>query len=150
MSPQLFNDHGDSIIKTFVLLVFKSSFIRFCVVGAINALIYFASFYLLYNLLSMYLLLANAVAIILATFNSYVLNKIWTFRQGGGHSHRQIGSFIAVSLSGIALSSLILHTFAPRIGVPLATCLSIGVVLVWNFLLYKLLVFRRPHNHLSR
>lgn len=126
-----------------MLSVLKNRFIRFCIVGGINTAIDFSVFYLVFQILGTGVLLANALAFTAATINSYLLNKFWTFADPEPHSRRKVMLFAGVALSGLALSSLVISLLVLWVSPLVAKLLTIGVVLVWNFILNRMLVFRR-------
>lgn len=123
--------------------VFKSRFIRFCIVGGINTLIDFSVFFVAFSWAGFPVLAANALAFTAATANSYLLNKVWTFSDTAPHTRRKVMLFLIVALSGLALSSLVIALLVMWMSPLLAKLLTIGVVLVWNFILNRLIVFKR-------
>ncbi len=86
-----------------------------------------------------------------AVVNSYFWNKFWVFR-GREQALRDFPKFLAVSLAGLLLNSgivVFMTTYVPAaFGISntawlnFAKILATGLVLVWNFLGYKFLVFR--------
>lgn len=86
-----------------------------------------------------------------AVINSYLWNKFWVFR-GREQVLRDFPKFFAVSFAGLLLNSgiiIFMTTYVPAafgIGnaawLNFAKVLATALVLVWNFLGYKFLVFR--------
>lgn len=88
-----------------------------------------------------------------AVSSSYILNKWWVFQHGGKGGLKEpalffvisaVGFFINVSISflvfKLSANQLSLH-LAANIGALAGTC----VVLVWNFIGYRFIVFKKPY-----
>lgn len=131
---------------------------RFVVVGLINTGIDF----LILNL-EMYLtkitsgpgmLVQNTISFGLATINSYLLNKYWTF---GDKSKKKEGikfaQFLFVSIIGISINGGIVYlitTFIPpmfginsQLWANVAKLAATAISLIWNFVGYKFIVFKK-------
>lgn len=120
----------------------KREALRFGLVGVVNTAIDFGLFVLLYRLLGLDPLLANAIAFGVAVSNSYWLNQRWTFA-GSRASLAGYGRFLLFNAGGLVISSLVIHALGPIIGNELAKLAAIGLAFVWNFILSKLFVFNR-------
>ena len=130
--------------------------LRFGAVGVLNTLIDFATLNLLLFALGVEggapLLLCNAAAFLAASLNSYFLNRRWTFRQTGSASLRQYLYFLALTLGGVAVNSLVLFLLvtsiprpdgvAPTLWINLAKAAATGASMVWNYLVCHHVVFR--------
>lgn len=126
-------------------------FIKFCFVGTISTLIDVGTYTLLTRALPFfreYYLIANVISFIVALINSYTLNRKFTFR----NKHKKVGvqftKYITVYTIGLGLSTLILYIFVDIIGLYdlLAKVLTVGIVLFWNFVGSKFLIFDRDEK----
>lgn len=131
---------------------------KFAAVGAANFSIDFG----VYNAL-MYFTQINVgngidifkgIAFLVAVTNSYFWNKHWSFsKKDSTSSKKEFGLFLFVSVIGAILSIGIVHIFvnvmgnpatiSPKLWANLANVGATLVVLAWNFLGYKFIVFKK-------
>ena len=130
---------------------------RFAVVGVLNTIVDFAIFNLLISYASVNEgLLADVfkgMSFVVAVVNSYYWNKYWTF-QVKERVKSEVFEFLVVSLVGFGLNVGVFHTVVNIIGpigeigpaawANLGTLAGTLVGLAWNFLGYKLIVFKKP------
>lgn len=93
-----------------------------------------------------------------AVMNSYFWNKLWVFqdRKTGESVMRDFPTFFVVTIIGVAINSglvIFLTTHAPLLSglaasrrLNLAKAVATIVTLIWNFLGYKLIVFRKTSS----
>ena len=126
-----------------------NQFWRFGVVGIINTLLDFALFNLLVLLLSrpdgLALLACNAAAFLAANLCSYFGNRSWTFAKSSPASLREYAAYLAISLVGLLLNTLVLwwatggvveSFWQLNLAKAGATVVSMG----WNFLGYRVIL----------
>jgi len=100
--------------------------------------------------------LFKGVSFIAAVINSYVWNKFWTFKKYNKDSKEQrkeFLQFLTVSAIGfflnVAAASIVVNSIGPQFDISQNTWATVGalagtfVVFTWNFLGYKLIVFRK-------
>ncbi len=117
-------------------------FVKFALVGLLNTGVDVVIFFALTWLGVMYLA-AQVVSYSCGAANSYLLNKLWTFRSCG-LSYSEILRFTVVNLASLAISLISLHFFHDtlQMGLPPAKGGATVLALVANFLGNKLWVFR--------
>jgi len=137
--------------------IFKQ-IVRFVVVGGVNTGIDF----LILNIEMFFtkitsgpgMITQNAISFGLATINSYYLNKAWTFedtdKKNGGFKFAQ---FLTVSMIGIFINTGLVYLFTtfidpmfgmgPQLWANIGKILATGISLIWNFLGYKFIVFKK-------
>ncbi len=132
-------------------------FLRFVVVGIINTAINFA----VLNLLSFIfhinkgekVIWITMAAFVVATTNSYFMNKHWAFHdKNSAEGGRKPTLFLVVSIIGLLINSGIVYVITnhvnPMFGISaqlwlnVAAVVATGVSLIWNFIGYKLFVFK--------
>ncbi|MGE5390632.1 MAG: glycosyltransferase [Deltaproteobacteria bacterium] len=128
---------------------------RFGFTGLINTVIDFAIFNLFLSLTGWTngpgLLVINLIAVTAAATNSFYMNRHYTFRASAQST--QFRQFIIATLCGMALNSLGVMLFSKlAVFTPWTAteALNLGklcgavISAVWNFLLYRHWVFKRP------
>lgn len=137
---------------------FFLQFGKFFIVGILNTGIDFLVLNLLMWLTQTYeggsVIIFNTISFSVAVINSYLLNKYWTFQdKSAGNSPTQFAKFLTVSIIGWGLNTAILYSvttlISPFFGLSralwanFAKAMATGVVLIWNFVGYKLFVFKK-------
>lgn len=117
-------------------------FVKFALVGLLNTGVDVAIFFLLTSLGVLYLA-AQVVSYSCGAANSYLLNKVWTFRSCG-LSYSEVVRFTAVNLASLAISLISLHFLHDTLHTALAPAKGEATLLalVANFFGNKLWVFR--------
>lgn len=96
----------------------------------------------------------KSISFIVAVINSFTWNKKWTFKKKGGEgTGKDFFQFLLVSVIGLLLNagtaSLIVNVVGPmgtigdKTWANIATAVASIVVLTWNFLGYKYIVFKK-------
>lgn len=143
---------------------------RFIVVGFINTATDFSVLNFLVFAFGVPLYGANLISTFLAMSLSLVLNKRFVFKQGARISLREFFTFIGVTLVGLwGVQTVVIFLLVQQFPLPLSTIaatihdssfmntpsidfivnngakvLATGASLVWNYLLYKYVVFDVP------
>lgn len=101
-----------------------------------------------------WMLIMNSVSFSVATVNSYYFNKYWTFQDKNAQSQTfQFSQFLIISIIGISINGGVVYlitTFippmfgiGPQLWANLAKVAATGLSLIWNFLGYKFIVFKK-------
>ncbi len=117
-------------------------FFKFAIVGVLNTGVDVTIFFLLTWMSTPYVT-AQVVSYSCGAANSYLLNKIWTFRSCG-LSYAELVRFTAVNLLSLGISIVILSLLHDKAGLGLAAAKGGATIcaLAANFLGNKLWVFR--------
>ncbi|MDQ5961427.1 MAG: hypothetical protein QG581_348 [Patescibacteria group bacterium] len=133
-------------------------FSKFVLIGGVNTAIDFAVLNIEIKLTGITsgsgLFVLNTISFLVAVINSYFMNKYWTFQDvTRNREETKFAQFIGVSLLGSGINSSIvagITTFvAPVFGISpvlwanIAKLLATGISLIWNFVGYKLFVFKK-------
>lgn len=95
----------------------------------------------------------KAVSFSSATVNSYFWNKLWAFEHEGKVEKKEFGTFYTVALGGLTIhvivSSIVVNLIGPQFGASDQIWGTVGGMaaavagLLWNFMGYKLIVFKK-------
>jgi putative flippase GtrA len=132
-------------------------FARFAEIGVLNAAIDFGVLNLLIAATGVTsgatIIVLNVISVAIATTNSYFWNRWWTFDAEGGAAGKEFAQFVAVSFVGVLINSAIVFLgtslIDPQFGLSaglwanLMKVVATVVSLVWNFMGYKFIVFKR-------
>ena len=110
-------------------------FIKFGVVGLSGVVVDFSITYLLKEKVKIHKYLANAIGFTIAASTNYILNRVWTFNSKNPQISTEYGHFIAVSLLGLGINSLILWLLVSKLkwNFYFSKLIAIGFVTIWNF-----------------
>ncbi|SMH33276.1 Putative flippase GtrA (transmembrane translocase of bactoprenol-linked glucose) [Rathayibacter oskolensis] len=143
----------------------ESQKVRFIVAGSLNTALDFLILNALSLLVGLPTLVANLISVTVGISVSYLLNHFFVFRHPERPTLRTFATFFLVTgFSSLVLQSLIIYGFErffdTRFGTSLlflpsagekaflainaAKLVAVLVGLVWNFCLYKFVVFRQP------
>jgi len=118
--------------------------IRFIVTGALSAGLEFFVYTSLVAHLNLHYQYSNVIAFIAANVLNYTLSRNWVFVKGRHSASVEFIAFAIVALVGLGLNILILWVMIGRMQIDyrVAKIFAIGVVVIWNFLSKKMLVFQ--------
>ena len=119
-------------------------FIKFSMVGVINTLVNWIIFFIL-NALGMYYILANIIAYILGTVNSYLWNTLWVFKYKDKASTETTIKFIILNLIGLGLNTGILYVLVDLCNLNkfIGLVTTTAIVMIINYIVNKLWVFSK-------
>jgi putative flippase GtrA len=130
---------------------------RFAVVGGINTAVDWVILFGLTKATGIYegngLIPLNTISFTAAVINSYLLNKKWTFKDNDtSNVGKKFSSFLLVSIVGALINTAVLRIVSTNIDpmfdlsqeiwLFVAKAAATGVGLAWNFVGYKLFVFK--------
>jgi putative flippase GtrA len=121
-----------------------NQFIKYGLVGIANTIVTLGAIFLLMNVLGVSYIISNAVGYILGFVNSFVLNKIWTFKSKGSLI-REATFFIAIFAICYVIQLGCLITFKEfmNIRVEFAQIFSMVVYTILNFIGNRYFTFKK-------
>lgn len=121
--------------------------IRFSIVGVGNTLVNW-SIFLILNAFGVYYIIANIIAYIIATINSYIWNSLWVFKYGQGLNINTSVKFFILNLVGLTVNTTIMYILVDILNFNkfIALVLASVVVVIMNYTINKLWVFKEENN----
>jgi len=88
--------------------------------------------------------IANSTGFILAASSNYLFNRFWTFHSVNPRIVYEYGSFILISIVGLAINNLIIFLLNEKMKLNfyLSKLFAVGVVTIWNFFMNYMITFR--------
>ena len=131
-------------------------FVKFTAVGSMNAALDMGIINLLSFIFKVYagplIILFNVISVSVATVNSYLLNKFWSFKSVRPITISEFIKFMTVSLGGIVINTSIVYLLTTVFGAPeafsepvwenISKLIAVPVTLLFNFFGYKFVVFK--------
>ena len=123
---------------------FFRQIIRFVITGALSAGIEFFVYTYLIAHFQIYYQYSNVLAFVAANVLNYTLSRHWVFEKGRHSVSVEFFAFVIVALIGLGLNIFILWVLIGHMQMDyrLAKVFAILVVVVWNFISKKTLVFQ--------
>lgn len=126
--------------------------IRFAIVGGVNTILDFGLLFL-FTFLGVDKIIANYFSTGIALIFSFFANKSFTFKHKGGNAKKQFILFLVITLTGlwilqpliiwISTTSLEAYLTNEALNLFVAKLIATIASLIWNYLLYSRLVFKK-------
>jgi putative flippase GtrA len=111
----------NEFIKWGLDLTTKYVGLRYFISGGTAGVTDIALIYIFHEILGIYYLTSAIVAFIGAFFVSFMLHKYWTFKSHGEETHRQMAMYLASSLFGLSLNTILMYVFVDYVHVAVIT-----------------------------
>jgi putative flippase GtrA len=134
----------DKIVRLVDSLPFRNSRVaRFLIAGGTSAVVNLSILFILTHWFGVWYLYSSIVAISIATIVSFILQKLWTFRNFGTEVHIQFPMHVTLALSNIVVNTISLYILVEWFGLwYLFAQVIVGAFLaVVNYTIYKTLIF---------
>lgn len=117
----------------------------FACIGVVNTAIDAAVFYSLAVTIELHVVPSNIISFSCAVIFSYIMNSRFTFNEEQkptDYSANQLIRFVVVTICGMIIATIAVWGLSQMMGLMTAKLISIGITFFWNYLGYKVLVFR--------
>jgi dolichol-phosphate mannosyltransferase len=120
-------------------------FFKFAIIGVINTLINLLCLYVFTEFFHIYYLISAVMAFLFAVTNSFILNKIWTFKEKISYNSKtKYIKFMIISIIALMINLLVLYILTDIFHIYYLISQIIAIVLsLWiNFFGNKIWTFR--------
>jgi putative flippase GtrA len=121
------------------------SFLKYVITGGLAFVSEYSSFLLLFKVLQLHLYLAASVSFIVGLIISFVLNRMWSFRseEFTRSQRQQVGLYLSLAAINLGLTNLFIFA-AVNLGIleEIAKVIAMALVVAWNFLIFKFVIFK--------
>ena len=113
--------------------------------GALTTLINIVAYWMLYYVISASNTMSTIIAWVLSVIFAYITNKLWVFEKGDKSTLKEAAEFFIARLSTGILDLFVMYVFVELLLFEggIIKILSNVIVVVLNYLLSKLFVFRK-------
>jgi putative flippase GtrA len=118
--------------------------LKYLVVGTSSAFFEILIFYVLLNIIKVNLLISNTIAYTIIFCYNYILQRTWAFKSSSNVS-KQIIQYGILFCFNLFVSNALIVVFYQKLNIHeiIAKMMTIGVVVSWNFIIYKKIIFRK-------
>jgi putative flippase GtrA len=116
-------------------------FLKFGIVGCLGMVIDFSITFLLKEKLKVNRYISSSAGFTIAASSNYLFNRLWTFESNNPKVIVEYGTFIIISIIGLAINNFFLYLFEKKTRFYIAKLFAIGVSMIWNFFANYYLTF---------
>lgn len=115
---------------------------RYIIVGLISFTIEYILFFILYKLLNVWYVFANAVVYAITFWISFLLNRNWSFKSRG-NIYRQLILYFLLFIINLFVSSNVIYLLSDKLLIsPLySKVVTMCIIVMWNFIIYKKIIY---------
>ncbi|MDQ2086788.1 GtrA family protein [Herbivorax sp. ANBcel31] len=131
-------------VKKLITNLLNMQLIKFGLVGVSNTFVDVAVFWISINILSINYMIAQVAGYACGIANSFMLNRIWTFRGAKTNTKSQLIKFVTINLISLSTTLIALRILVDYFEIyeMIAKLFVIVISQTVNFLGYKLWVFK--------
>lgn len=115
---------------------------RYIIVGLISFTIEYILFFILYKILNVWYVFANAVVYAITFWISFLLNRNWSFKSKG-NIYRQLILYFLLFVINLFVSSNVIYLLSDKLLIsPLySKVVTMCIIVIWNFVIYKKIIY---------
>jgi putative flippase GtrA len=140
-----------SEVKNQGLKLLKSKhFRKYLAAGFTAFFVDFMVFRTMYIVLDLDLKLSTFCGIVAGFITSFLLQKFWSFKGSQAKkAHHQVFIYLALTIVNTLFTELVIkeaETLGLKHGAELGKVIATGFIVIWNFIIFKLVVFRKSED----
>ncbi len=124
-------------------LLFAPDFLKFVIAGVLSVMIEYAVLIIFVEKVHLKVLFSNSIAFVAATTFNYIISRLWVFGKSNKRIRHELFLFFATGCVGLVINQSVMWILVDsyQLNYKIAKLFAILVVVVWNFLTKKFLVF---------
>jgi putative flippase GtrA len=121
--------------------------LRYLIVGFSTVGLEFVNLRLFTEYIGLWYLASNTIAYIISFVFNFFLNRFWSFKSSG-NIKRQLLIYGVLFIINLALSNLVMYLLTDILGIMymISKIFSVGLVVSWNFIIYKKIIFTESNS----
>jgi putative flippase GtrA len=121
---------------------FITQFIRYFITGALATVSEYIVFTTIYTGFRA-LYAANTIGMSVGFIISFVMNRSWSFKSKG-NPVRQLVLTLILFIINLGISNVFIHILSNMVGIhpQLSKLMVMGVIVMWNFVLYRKVIYK--------
>lgn len=134
-------------LKSISELLFNSSFVRYVIVGVGSLVVDYGLLIIGYHVIGLDLPVATTIAFVIGLLFNFTVNKLWAFQS---RSKTVARSFREITLYGLLVvfnllftNIFIYYVYQAGIGPEISKIVTTALTTLWNFVIYKKVIFRQ-------
>ena len=134
-----------AVIKTLLSHWLTENFIRYLVIGLSTFVMQLLFLFLLTKFTQLSEVAANFISTLLCLAFNFVMSNYWTFKSGSKNQSTKIGKYFVVATWNYIFDTVLAFPFLSvtvKLNAYLAKVLITGLIVLWNFFIYKFWVFK--------
>lgn len=138
----IFTDHP--FLVKYITVENMGQFCRYIVVGLISFSLEYSLFYISFQYFKWWYVLAHMMSLIPVFWLNFILNRLWSFRSREKLG-RQLSVYGILFVFNIFISDLLIFWLAGKLLIDprWAKLMVMAVIILWNFILYKRVIYKR-------
>jgi putative flippase GtrA len=127
--------------------ILQKSIVKYVVVGLGSLAVDYGTLLALYHGLGIHVGLASAIGLGVGFVVNFSLNKIWSFKAAGGAKQtgkQAVMYTVLVMVNLIFTSWFVSYMVTVGVGPEISKLITTAIITLWNYALYKALIFKEP------
>jgi putative flippase GtrA len=123
--------------------LFDRNFVLYAFIGVTGVTIDFLIFTFLVKVLGLYYVISNLISVSFGLVNNFILNRRYNFKVYNKPVHRFM-SFYFIGITGIAISTLLIHVLTETLSIPVlvSKIISVIIVVILQYIANRFITFR--------
>jgi putative flippase GtrA len=119
-------------------------FLKYGISGGLAFILEYSSFFILNNLAGLWYVWSNSIAMTLGFVLSFLLNRYWSFKATSSNTLKQLLLYGILFGINLGISNLLMMLFIDALGIGsmISKFTTIGILMCWNFIIYKKVIFK--------